>query len=218
MVIFLDESGDLGWSFDKPRRQGGSSRFMTIAGIEIEKNKIKHLCRFVHALHLKYNLGVGIEVKGLKFSDDLAARILKDIQIFFLEIPSLKVMSITADKQKTPNALRRDKNVFYNYISSALLTDILNGHNDGEVIFDDRTIRRGSRNSLEDCLKSKCWGELGLTASISCRYEDSKKNPGIWVADWLANFIWRHYENNLHEAYDACLQLGDRYHEKTLFM
>lgn len=31
MNVYLDESGDLGWVLDKPYRNGGSSRFMTIA-------------------------------------------------------------------------------------------------------------------------------------------------------------------------------------------
>jgi hypothetical protein len=33
MKVFIDESGDLGWTLDKPNRNGGSSRFITLTGI-----------------------------------------------------------------------------------------------------------------------------------------------------------------------------------------
>lgn len=36
MLIFLDESGDLGWSFDRPNGDGGSSRYITISGIVVD--------------------------------------------------------------------------------------------------------------------------------------------------------------------------------------
>ena len=41
-TVYLDESGDLGWKFDKPYQNGGSSRFFTIACIfthERDKNR-----------------------------------------------------------------------------------------------------------------------------------------------------------------------------------
>jgi hypothetical protein len=35
MLIYLDESGELGWKFDAPYRKGGSSRYLTIASLVI---------------------------------------------------------------------------------------------------------------------------------------------------------------------------------------
>lgn len=34
-VFYLDESGDLGWSFDKPYGRGGSSRYLVIAAMSL---------------------------------------------------------------------------------------------------------------------------------------------------------------------------------------
>jgi hypothetical protein len=42
MNLYLDESGDLGWKFDKPYRDGGSSRYLTIATLIIPQN-LSHL-------------------------------------------------------------------------------------------------------------------------------------------------------------------------------
>ena len=46
MNIYLDESGDLGWSFSQPFRHGGSSRFLTIAFVACPSEK-KHLLQRV---------------------------------------------------------------------------------------------------------------------------------------------------------------------------
>jgi hypothetical protein len=37
MNLYLDESGDLGWTLDKPYQAGGSSRYLTIATLIIPK-------------------------------------------------------------------------------------------------------------------------------------------------------------------------------------
>jgi hypothetical protein len=37
--IYLDESGDLGWRFDKPYRYGGSSRYLTIVSLIISPHE-----------------------------------------------------------------------------------------------------------------------------------------------------------------------------------
>lgn len=42
MNVYFDESGDLGWSFDKPYGAGGSSRYLTIAFLIIPKLSAKY--------------------------------------------------------------------------------------------------------------------------------------------------------------------------------
>jgi hypothetical protein len=59
---------------------------------------------------------------------------------------------------------------------------------------------------------------MELTTDISCQYDSSDKNEGIWIADWFANFIWRFYENNNNSAYNIlCKHKGTIFFEKTLF-
>ena len=53
-VVYLDESGDLGWKFDAPYRRGGSSRFLTISALCVLADK-KHLPkRVVRNLYDKF--------------------------------------------------------------------------------------------------------------------------------------------------------------------
>ena len=217
-MIFLDESGDLGWSFDKPSGKGGSSRHITIAGIAIEQNQLKYLARYIDQQCEKLGFMFGVERKGSLFSDVEATALVTGLKEMCTTASSFKMISITSNKQNVIQSLRRDKHVFYNYMLNNLLVDIVKEQSVVDIVLDNRTIRLGSRNSFEDCLRAKCWGELGLDVNISCRFEESERSRGIWVADWLANFIWRHYEKNIHDAYLECCAHEGRYHEKTLFM
>jgi hypothetical protein len=217
MQIFLDESGDLGWSFDKPNRKGGSSRFITIAGIIVDKHQMKFLVRHLHDLLRKYNLDSYIETKGSSFSNAASSSIVRDL-LEYHGASSFEIVSITANKQNARSSIRRDKTVFYNHMLNVLVTGIIQKHGDVNIVLDNRTIRLGSRNSFEDCIGAKLWGELGFDANISCRYQDSKRSPCIWLADWISNFIWRHYEYSMSEAYLECSAHNQRYFEKHLFM
>jgi len=121
MLIFLDESGDLGWSLDKPRFAGGSSRFITIAGIVVDQDQIKMLMHYVRALSLKHNLDLRHELKGKKISNEIAELIVRELLKLSLTIP-FQIISITANKQNVTPQLRRDSNVFYNHLLNNLLT------------------------------------------------------------------------------------------------
>lgn len=39
IIIYLDESGDLGFNFSAPFRTGGSSRFLTIGALSVDPEK-----------------------------------------------------------------------------------------------------------------------------------------------------------------------------------
>ncbi|HZY78130.1 MAG TPA: DUF3800 domain-containing protein [Cyclobacteriaceae bacterium] len=217
MLIFLDESGDLGWSFNRPNGHGGSSRYVTIAGIILEENAINQLTWFILELYRKYNLTPGIEKKGASFSSKEAAFIIRGLRRLQEHSPSFRIISITARKENTGAPLRRDSNIFYNYLLNVLLTDQLKHVDLANITLDNRAVKVGSDNSFEECLKTKCWGELGLQTQISVRYDNSDQNYGIWIADWIANFIWRYYEKESKDGYHELKYFENQFSEKLVF-
>jgi hypothetical protein len=217
MQIFLDESGDLGWSFDRPIGNGGSSRYVTIAGLIVEDTLLNHIHRIIVELYRKYNLTPGIEKKGANFSSNEAAFIIRRLQKLSQDSTLFRIISITARKENAGAPLRRDSNIFYNYLLNVLLADQLKNADMVHITLDNRAVKVGSDNSFEDCLKTKCWGELAMQTNISVRYDNSDQNYGIWIADWIANFVWRHYEKEIHEGYSELKYLDDLFAEKILF-
>jgi hypothetical protein len=219
MQIYLDESGDLGWTFDKPNQHGGSSRFITIAGIVVDSDELKHVKRQIADLYKKYNLTPKIEKKGANFSEADATYIVRNLNAIFNKARSFKIIAITTRKENVNLSLRKDCNIFYNYMLGVMLPDTIKHYKNVEIVIDKRTIKVDSGRSFEEYIKTKCWGELQLDVDIACSYDSSDKNEGIWMADWLANFIWRHYEDGRSEAYKELSKLkGTIFFEKTLFM
>ena len=219
MLIFLDESGDLGWKFDNPNRDGGSSRFITISGIVIDEDQFKYVKRFISDIYKKYNLTPKIEKKGCNFSEEDATYIVTNLSKLIKKAPSFNVISITARKENVYERLRIDCNIFYNYMLGVMLPDTFKLHNNLSVILDKRTIKVDHGNNFEAYIKTKCWGEFNMNNDISCVYESSDQNEGIWMANWMANWIWRRYEDNQNSAYNILQGFaGSNFFEKTLFI
>lgn len=219
MQVFLDESGDLGWSFDRPNNAGGSSRFITIAGIVIDESQLKFVKRHISELYQKYKLTPKIEKKGCSFSDQDASYIANSISKLIAKAPSFNVISITARKERVIPRLRLDCNIFYNYMLGVMLPDTFRQHSSVHVVLDKRTIKVDHGNNFEAYIKTKCWGELNQNVDITCEYDSSDKNEGIWMADWMANWIWRRYENNQDSAYNILRTFaGHNFFEKTLYI
>jgi Protein of unknown function (DUF3800) len=217
MRIYIDESGDLGWTLDKPNRSGGSSKFVTITGIVISQDEEKYISRFIAEVYKKYNLTTNIEKKGANFIPEHSKYITSQINKIISKSNSLKIISITVNKLKVFDSLRKDKNIFYNYVLGLLLKSEIVQHNDVEIILDKRTIKVSHGESFPDYIKTEIWGQ-GLDINISCNFVESTKNKMIWFADWYANFIWRKHEDNESSSYDLLLKLpNDRFLEKRLF-
>jgi uncharacterized protein DUF3800 len=63
-IIYLDESGDLGWNFTAPYRYGGSSRYLTIAALCVPSGK-KHIPkRAIRELYDKFKWPTSVEKSG----------------------------------------------------------------------------------------------------------------------------------------------------------
>ncbi len=62
-IIYVDESGDLGWSFDAPYRHGGSSRYLTIAATLVSSEMKHHPKRLIKSLYSRLKTPAGAEVK-----------------------------------------------------------------------------------------------------------------------------------------------------------
>ncbi len=217
MKVFIDESGDLGWTLDKPNRNGGSSRFITLTGILISDEEEKYINRFISDIYRKYNLTPNIEKKGANFTPEHASYITSQLNKLFTKSNSFKIITITVNKSKVFDSLRKDKNIFYNYVLGLLLETEIIQHNEISIFLDKRTIKVSHGESFPDYIKTKIWGQ-GLDIDISCNFIESTKNKMIWMADWYANFVWRNHEDNETSSYNQLSEFPkDRFFEKKLF-
>ncbi len=111
------------------------------------------------------------------------------------------IISITVNKSNVFDALKKDKNIFYNYVLGLLLKNEIIKHKTVEIILDKRTIKVSHGESFPDYIKTQVWSE-GHNIDISCCFLESTHNKMLWFADWYANFVWRNYEDNENSSYN----------------
>ena len=130
---------------------------------------------------------------------------------------SFKIISITFNKAKVFESLKKDKNIFYNCVLGLLLKPEIIQYPSTEIVLDKRTIKVSHGESFPDYIKTEIWGQ-GLDINISCEFIESTNNKMIWFADWYANFIWRNHEDNKSSSYKLLQSFPkERFSEKKLF-
>ncbi len=201
MNVYLDESGDLGWSLDKPYRNGGSSRYLTIAALIIPKI-ISHLPkRLIRKTYKGKNQSSDIELKGQYLSKEETDRFIRKVIHLLEREPSITISVITVKKENVQHHIRSDANKLYNYMVNFAILQEIRECPSVDFIPDPRTIKVASGNSLVDYLKTKLWFELNSATVIKHIPIESKRNLTLQFIDFIAHVVWSRYENNEYDSY-----------------
>lgn len=215
MIIYLDESGDLGWNFTAPYRAGGSSRHITIASLAVTPAK-KHLPkRLIKKLYTKFNWPTHIEKKWADMS--LAERVwfARKAQELRAQNPGdIRYISITVKKENVQPHIRADANKLYNYMIGLSLLNEMARH--AAIIFvpDPRSIRVESGNSLHDYLQTQLWFEKQVKTVLTTQPCDSSSSRSVQFADMLSGVVQGHFEDGNSKPW---AELRNSISYKTLF-
>lgn len=203
MIVYIDESGDLGWKLDKPYRHGGSSKFLTISFLLTPNNSKKFPKRLVKKFYDNFGIPTYLEVKGTELSFDQREYFIEKT-IKLLELHNeIKILSITVQKDNVAEHIRGDGNKLYNYMIGLILLDEICNEEFVTLIPDPRVIKVKSGNSLVDYLQTKLWFEKNSKTKLVVENVSSENSLCIKFIDIITNIMWRKYENN--EAYFADL-------------
>lgn len=194
MQVYFDESGDLGWTFHKPYKHGGSSRYLTIAFLFIDES-LKHIPkRIMRTLYRKRKRARSKELKGSQLKDDEKEHFIIEIQKMLNKNPAIKLAAITVKKENVFNYIREDKNLLYNYMTKLIIPDYIKKFKKVDMFPDPRSIKVKSANSLKDYLQTFLWFELRVETKLYKYSITSDNNLNIQFSDVLANIIWESYE------------------------
>lgn len=195
IAIFLDESGDLGWSFDAPYRQGGSSRFLTIAALVVPVEKRHHPERVIRDLYTSRKWTTAKEKKWSSMSDsardDFVSRAVKLKQ----NHPDISYFAMVVNKQNVQQHIRQDPNLLYNFMIKLLLVREMKKHADVLLVPDPRSIKLESGNSMHDYLQANLWFTEEVSTLLSTKPQDSKKCLNLQFADMLSGVVQAHFED-----------------------
>lgn len=142
------------------------------------------------------------ELKGCYLKSYQKAKFLNSL----LSIPTTVPISIVIDKRQLIKRSQHDENIKYNYFLQLLLSYILHNYpklldNDEiQLILDNRNVKIGSLNSLQDYLNSA----LGLIFDKKFKviYRNSSEHREVQMADLISNVIYGYYNfRSTHSTY-----------------
>lgn len=212
--IYVDESGDLGWTFNFKYRAGGSSRYLTIAAVMVPNHKRNLIFRLIKKLYTKFHWNTKTEKKWSemtinekKYFAELAFSLVEknsDVQYF----------SITVYKPNVQQHIRTDSNKLYNYMISLMINHHMAKYKEIVFNYDQRTLKVKSGNSLYDYLITELWFKHNAQTTVRNYPTDSASNKGVQFADMLSGMVQHHFEDSKSEPYQI---LSKYIASKTLF-
>jgi len=189
--MFLDESGELGFNFNK-----GSTKFFTITllicGVR-EKQELKRVIKKIRKRVLRKELKKSNEIKWNNSSDDIKKKIFERIERINFE-----VFTIILDKSKVYDYLKDKKHKLYNYLSNLIIAEC---SIDGkfELIVDRSKNKRSLRDDFDNYIRNNLKREC---SNLIIQHADSKSNGGLQVLDFISGAIFNKYEFNNLEFYN----------------
>ena len=215
MIIYLDESGDLGWKFTAPYRFGGSSRYLTIASLVVNPDKKYLPKRLIRKLYLKFNWPGHIEKKWAGMAPEERVWFAKYANTLCTKYPdNIRYIAITVKKENVQQHVRTDPNKLYNYMIGLSLLNEMAKHRVVTLVPDPRSIKIESRNSLHDYLQTQLWFDKQVSTLLTTRPCDSAANSNVQFADMLSGVIQGYFEDGHSESWSI---LRHNISYKTLF-
>lgn len=190
MLVFIDDSGDAGFSIQK-----GSSRFFVIAAVifedELEAEKVAGA---IKELRRELKFPEDVEFKFNKSRKTIRTKFLTLVNRF-----NFKVRCLVIDKKVIySNKLRNSKNSFYSYAIKQLLK-----YSDGKILSAKIRVDGSGDRIFKKSFQSYLRRELNSSDKKimeNCKLIDSKENVLIQMADIIAGSIKRAYEDTKNDA------------------
>lgn len=200
--VYLDESGDLGWVLDKPYRNGGSSRYLTIAFVVCPAEKKHLLQRIVVDVYTRKKFDPKQELKGSALTVSDKCFFAEKVRKLVSMNPDIIIGSITVNKSKVRQHIRGDANKLYNYMIRLAVIPPIKEHTLVNLIRDNKTVKVKSGNSLIDYLQTVLWFDCDSHTRVVDIPSDSKRVKNLIFIDWINNLIWGRYEDCNTQPYD----------------
>ncbi|MFH1286578.1 MAG: DUF3800 domain-containing protein [Candidatus Magasanikbacteria bacterium] len=192
--IFLDESGDLGFS------KGSSEWFLFTILLTKKHRRVEKVVKKVHkGLRKKYkNVG---ELHAYHSDDITKKRMLKKLS----ELEDVNILCVLLNKKKVYLDLQNQNNYLYNYTANIILDRLHNKDivSENEVIklcIDQKYTNKFIEDNFENYLTKKLdgWKNDNITMLV----KPSHTEKCLQAVDFISWAIFRKYERGDYEFYD----------------
>lgn len=194
LYVFMDESGDLGFS------KKSSKWFVFTIAFSTDHRCLERVVKKVwKSLYKKY-----------KHSGELHASHEKEVtRLKMLKLISqcddLKIMTIILNKDKVYTDLQNQKNYLYNYTANIILDrlhnkDFIEDINEIKLVID----RKDTKKSLQDNFINYLTNSVSKkgTKNFSVKLHASYENKSLQAVDFISWSIFRKYEQGDYKYYE----------------
>jgi len=191
--IFLDESGDLGFS------KKSSKWFLFTIVLTNDHRSLEKVIKKIHRkLSKKYKRVA--ELHAYHSQSSIKIKVLEQIA----KLKDVKVLCTILNKHKVYIDLKNQKNYLYNYTANILLdrlhkTNVINKSESIYLFIDQKDTNKNLRENFEKYLKSNLskWGNK----QINIKIKPSHTEKCLQAVDFISWAIFRKYELDQDEYY-----------------
>lgn len=197
MIIYLDESGDLGFDFENKR----PSKKFVITLLVCESGTVTRGFRTAVRRTLKNKLNRG--KKGSRIVQELkgTGTTLVIKRYFYRHSPKggWRIYTVAVNKERVFENLqtKAGKKKLYNYISRFLLAKVdLAGAGNAVTLVVDRSKNKDEIADFNQYLANQLDALLPLDVPLNIYHEHSHENAGLQAVDLFCWGVFRKYEHN----------------------
>ncbi|MBU4332240.1 DUF3800 domain-containing protein [Patescibacteria group bacterium] len=192
--MFLDESGDLGFS------QRSSRWFVLTIVLTNEHRKIEKVVKKIHR-RLKKKYRRVMELHAYHADSITKKRMLRCLA----DLEDIKVLCIVLNKKKVYVDLQNQKSYLYNYTANILLDrlhnkNVLNKKELIEIYIDQRETNKFLKKNFENYLRNNL--EKRSNSGVKIKIKPSHTEKCLQAVDFISWAIFRKYELNDYEYYE----------------
>lgn len=197
MLIYLDESGDLGFDFNKPK----TSKKFVITLLACDNTvTMRHFRKAVRRTlknklnHKNARSRIAQELKGTRTSLTIK-------EYFYRNLPESgwHIYSVILNKKRVYNNLRskKGKKKLYNFMARFILEKVdLSKTGDAVNLIIDRSKNREEICDFNNYVANQLEGLLPLKVPLYITHELSQHNVGLQAVDLFCWGLYRKYEKN----------------------
>ncbi len=196
--IFLDESGDLGFNFERKK----TSKFFIITCLSVvDKRPIEKIVKKTHSeLKKKYKRRFGL-LHAVKEKPVTRQRLLKR-----LNSKDCSIMTIYLNKERVYTKLREEKAVLYNYVTNILLDRIYSKKlvpvdKGVELIASKRETNKFLNENFRNYLNNQMKNRHKIEIKIHIKTPSEEKS--LQAVDFASWAIFRKYESGDDSYYNV---------------
>ena len=193
LEVYLDESGDLGFSHSSSRY------FLIVALVTVDSSELGRIIRRARR-RFSNVYKIGGEFKFNRSGDALRRFVIESIAG-----TQCQIYLGAVDKFNTMPRMRLSKDEMWKEVAISVLSEVSwrTRSKSIQVILDRRPMKAGPRAALDACLKgavSNCYvGYVPPIVSVS--HFDSARTEGLQVADHVAGALFQSIERGNHGFY-----------------